>query len=228
MEILDCLLDVLFPRRCMFCGELMEEKDFVCKVCERDLPWLPDPLCEEVMESLDRLYCALYYDKNVPQGMANFKFHGKSHLSVYFAELMLHQMGTELKTEHFDCIVAVPMQSSKLRKRGYNQAELLAKQLSMELNVPLSSCLKKIRRSQTQHELSGRERRNAQKGSYGCDPLQGEKILLVDDICTTGSTLKECAHTLKAAGASCVVAAAVCRTPNYKKSNREILDRNEC
>ncbi len=224
MSLLDVLLDILFPRRCIFCGELMEESGFACKHCEQTLPFLDNARCDEVMEPLDGLYCALFYDHAVPQGIANFKFHGKSRLAAYFADLMLKQMERQLNKEHFDLVVAVPMQPSKLRKRGYNQARLLAERLGKQLDIPCSSCLKKIRSSQTQHELSGRERRHAQKGSYGCESLHGEKILLVDDICTTGSTLKECARTLKAAGASCVVAAAICRTPRY---DRQLVDRNQ-
>lgn len=223
MKILTVLLDVLFPRRCIFCGELMEEQGLACRSCEQQLPFREDPLCGEVMEPLDRLYCALVYDDPVPQGMANFKFHGKSRLSAYFAQQMLERMGGRLNGERIDLIVAVPMQRSKLRKRGYNQAKLLAEQLSRELEIPCSSCLKKVRRSQTQHTLSGRERRHAQKGSYGCKALNGETVLLVDDICTTGSTMKECARTLKAAGASRVIGAAVCRTPDRRLVKRGSL-----
>lgn len=196
----------------------MKEAGEVCKDCLRTLPFLEEPLCCEEMEPIHRLYCALSYDKKVPNGMAAFKFHGKSHLSVYFAELMVERMGQELAMEHCDCIVAVPMHPAKLRKRGYNQAQLLADELSRELNVPVSRCLKKVRRSETQHKLSGRDRRSAQKNSYGCTTLHGEKVLLIDDICTTGSTLRECARTLRKAGASCIIAATVCKTPYYRQS----------
>ena len=185
----------------------------VCKDCEQVLPFLEEPLCFDAMEPIHRLYCALSYDGKVPEGMAAFKFYGKAHLSAYFADLMMERMGLELLEEYCDCIVAVPMHSAKLRKRGYNQAQLLADELSRKLNVPASHCLKKVRRSETQHELSGRERRKAQKNSYGCTALHGEKVLLIDDICTTGATLRECARTLRAAGASCVIAATVCKTP---------------
>ena len=217
------LLDILFPRRCIFCGGLLDEDNVSCTQCERSLPFREDPLCDEMMEPLDRLYCALTYEKQVPKGMANFKFHGKSHLAAYFVQLMLRQMRKQLEEEHIDLIVAVPMHRYKRRRRGYNQAELLAKQLSAELNIPHSTCLKKIRRSATQHELSGRERRSAQKGSYSCEALQGQRVLLVDDICTTGSTLKECARVLKAAGASCVIGAAVCKTAKYRLVEQEEL-----
>ncbi len=218
MRFFEVLLDLLFPRRCIFCGELMEEQGPACKACEGSLPFREETLCSETMEPLDGLYCALSYEKQLPRGIANFKFHGKSHLAVYFSQLMMTKMGQQLRKGQFDLVVAVPMQGSKLRKRGYNQARSLAEQLSKELQVPCSGCLKKIRRTKTQHELSGWERRSAQKDSYGCEALHGEKILLVDDICTTGSTLKECACTLKAAGSSCVIAATVCKTPNHKKT----------
>ena len=87
--------------------------------------------------------------------------------------------------------------------------------MATALALPFHGCLHKIKNSKTQHELKGKERRNAQKGSYACDSLHGEKVLLVDDICTTGETMKECARMLKEAGASQVIGLAIAKTLTY-------------
>lgn len=219
-RILERILDWIFPRRCIFCDGLMEE-GLICEECGEKLPWLEEPLCRSHMGRVERLYAALYYDGTVPNAMAKFKFRGRSQLSRCLAALMLERMGTELRAEHCDRILGVPMHPSRQRRRGYNQAQLLARELSVQLDIPYSSCLKKIKRSKQQHTLRGRERKNAQKGSYRCQSLHGEKILLVDDICTSGETLKECARVLREAGAGCVIGAVVCKTPQYRDWKRE-------
>ncbi len=207
------LLDVLFPRRCMFCGQQMEENGEVCSVCEKKLPYLEDPFCEQQMGAVDRLYCALWYDDRVPQGIYNLKFRGKSHLHRWFAEAMIKAMRNELQREHIDLVTCVPMHRKRQRRRGYNQAQLLAQEVAYLLNVPYSDCLKKVKLTREQHRLSAKERALRQKDSYFCQALSGERVLLIDDVCTSGETMKECACVLKEAGASLVIGAAACRTP---------------
>lgn len=169
------------------------------------------------MGMVERLYCALYYDGLVPNGIARFKFQQRPRLHKLFAELMMEHMEWSLREEHCDLVVCVPMHKHRQALRGYNQAQLLAKELAVQLEIPYGDCLKKVRKSKEQHKLSRAQRRTAQKDSYACAPLHGEKVLLVDDVCTSGGTMMECARVLREAGASSVVAAAICLTPRYRE-----------
>lgn len=205
-------MELMFPSHCIFCGQVLSKNKTCCQECEEKLPWTQTALCRVGLGALERVYCAFDYDGRLPEGIAQFKFHGKSHLCRYFALQIMKHAGTQLKEEACERIVYVPMEGMKQQRRGYNQAELLARELSKELGIPCSSCLRKIRKTKTQHELSAKERQKAQKGSYASRTLQGEKILLVDDICTTGATMQECARVLKEAGASAVIGVAICQT----------------
>ena len=205
------VLNVLFPRRCIFCGEFMKEAGEVCARCNEELPRLEEPLCELEMGDVERLYCAFFYDKKIPRGIYQLKFLGKSHIHRWFAGEMVRSMGDSLRRENIDLVCCVPMHRKRRKKRGYNQAQLLAKEAAKLLNLPYADCLKKVKLTEEQHLLSGRERRLKQRDSFASMPLNGERILLIDDICTSGETMKECARMLKAAGASVVIGAAVCR-----------------
>lgn len=225
MSLWKDVLDLLFPRKCIFCGEVMSGEGEACPRCEEQLSRLQEPLCRENVGKLDRVYCALYYEKNVPDGIAAFKFLGKSRLHRYFVEQMLLQMAPQLEEEHCDLIVCVPMYPAKEQKRGYNQSALLAQELSRQLGIPCSDCLRKIKKTKEQHKLSGSARRTAQKNSYFCGSLCGEKVLLVDDIYTTGETMKECARALREAGASSVIGVAICNTPKEAQIKLEAPER---
>ena len=217
------LLKLLFPRRCIFCGKIMDGEDsFACADCEKSLPYLEEPLCREDVGEAKRIYCALLYRETVPKAIGLYKFRDRAGLYGYFAKLMLERMGKELAAEHCDLIVGVPMHRSKQRRRGYNQTYLLAQELGYWLDIPYGEPLKKIRSSRQQHTLRGYQRKTAQLGTYRCESLSGEKVLLIDDVCTTGATMKECARVLRQAGASQVICAAICNTPKDESVMEEL------
>jgi competence protein ComFC len=112
----------------------------------------------------------------------------------------------------FDAVVPVPLHRSRLRKRGFNQAELLARSVAAEINAPLSDTLKVVRSTRDQVELSAAQRRANVAGAYRAGaPLRGQ-VLLIDDVFTTGATMSACASTLMRAGAQEVHALSLCRT----------------
>jgi len=215
------LLNWLFPPRCIFCGEFLETEGDICPKCRENIPKPKETLCRSNMGMVERLYCALYYDGLVPKGIAKFKFQQRPRLHKQFAELMLEGMEWNLREEQCDLVLCVPMHKQRQALRGYNQAQLLAKELAEQLELPYRDCLKKVRKSKEQHTLSRAQRRSAQKDSYACTPLHGEKVLLVDDVCTSGGTMMECARVLREAGASSVIGATICLTPRdrRKKAN---------
>jgi ComF family protein len=113
----------------------------------------------------------------------------------------------------FDAIVAVPMSSAKQRRRGYNQAELLARALALRLGARCDMTLLTRREERaTQSMLPKRERAANVRGAFAASSrVKGKAILVVDDICTTGETLRACAHALRGAGASRVCAITVAK-----------------
>ena len=123
---------------------------------------------------------------------------GAKAMGDYIAE-----KASRLKTQDFDLVAAVPMTVKKVVSRGYNQAELIGKQVSRYYKIPFNrKCLKKLRETKPQHTLSGIERRINIRNAYAATAdVKGKHILLVDDVATTGATLCECATTLLNAGA---------------------------
>lgn len=206
------ILEILYPDKCIFCGKILG-KGTACESCENKLPKMKDVLCRTKMGDVSKLYCAIEYTGLVPQAIYKFKFEGKAKLYKYLVDIMTERMGIYLLEEHCDLIMPVPMHKARKRKRGYNQAELLARELSYQLDIKYSEALVKTVKSKQQHTLNREERKFGQKNTYSCEKLNGEKILLIDDICTSGETLKECARVLVEAGASEVIAATICKTP---------------
>jgi len=125
------------------------------------------------------------------------------------APLMLEVLD---RGERFDAVVPVPLHRSRLRRRGFNQAELLARGLAAGLNAPVSDKLRSVRRTRDQVELSAAERRANVEGAFAARERVRGKVLLVDDVFTTGATTSECAETLLASGAAEVHAVSLCRT----------------
>jgi ComF family protein len=122
--------------------------------------------------------------------------------------LMLQALGDV----RIDAVVPVPLHRSRLRKRGFNQAELLARGVAAEINAPLSDTLKAVRSTRDQVELSAAQRRANVSGAYRASALLRGQVLLIDDVFTTGATMSACASTLVHAGAQEVHALSLCRT----------------
>lgn len=142
----------------------------------------------------------------VRDAVLDFKFHGQKKKAEFFAQSIVAVL-PRIKADKVFC---VPISSARMRKRGYNQAELLACEISRMQGVPFCSKLKKTCDNKVQHELSLAERKLNVKNVYSCtENLQGQTVLLVDDIVTSGATLSECARVLEEAGAKKILCAAV-------------------
>ncbi len=208
-------VEVLFPNRCVYCGELISQGK-CCPKCQEGLPWVAAGPMVTGKEELPRLYSALIYGGQVPQGISRFKFGGQYPLAEYFAGLLLQCQGTFLKEEGIDVVTAVPMYRSKRRRRGYNQAELLAREVAKGLCMEYRPLLVKAKNNQIQHSLGMEERAKNVQGVYQAvnrEEIEGKRILLVDDIFTTGATMGECAKTLTDSGAAVVVGASLAWVP---------------
>ncbi len=227
------LLRLLYPPKCVFCGALTESEQFA--VCQDCLPSIPhnkracekcgtpldtvygDLLCTDCRKkkpAFSRAYVPFIYKDAVRTAILRFKFAGRRAGARTFAAYMLMKM-RELEAARPDVITFVPMHFIRLGMRGYNQAALLAQALGKMLGVPVEATLRKIKHTLPQSKRRGRDRLYAPRGVYalrGDAAVSGKRILLVDDVITTGATLNACTRLLKEAGAKNVEIATVATT----------------
>lgn len=200
-KITDGILDFFFPRRCPFCGAVTG-KDLLCETCADTLPH-----CETLRHGADFGRCAapLYYEDAVRQAILDFKFNGKLGAMNCFGRMMA-QTAAEVYSGEFDAITWVPVSKKRLKKRGFDQARYLTASMCVDWHVAPIETLRKIQDNPPQSGIDDPAARRANVlGMYEAvrpEQLAGKRLLLVDDICTTGATLGECARVLKAAGAA--------------------------
>lgn len=158
--------------------------------------------------AFERCVAPFYYEGNARNGLILFKFRGRVSSASIFAEEMAHVVRREYGTAPGDLIAYVPMTKQAVRKRGYNQSRLLAIELSKQLEVPFfDNVLVKCREHNPQHTVGMRERWSNVMGAFSVEQenlVRGKRVLLVDDVMTTGATLDQCARMLKNAGAQSV------------------------
>ena len=210
------VLDLIFPPHCVFCDAVVATGRQVCEKCAAEI--IPDGKADAIFLSSDRapIECTyLYpYEGKTRDSILNFKFHGQKINAAYYAEKLAAQIAVIYPRANFDAVTAVPLSPERLRERGYNQSELLAKKLAGKLGLPYLALLKKEKNNKTQHLLKREERIANVRGVYvpaeGTD-CSGKKLLLVDDIVTTGSTLRACASVLLQEGAASVACAVIAK-----------------
>ena len=171
--------------------------------------------CEYENFFFDRAYTCAYYEGAVKKLIHSFKFERRRDLSAHLTDFLHDFYVTHLGGEAFDAVAAVPLDKSRIRERGFNQSELLAKDLAKRLRLPnVSPCLGRNISPVPQATLKKRERKKNVEGVFYCHrplPAGTARVLLVDDLLTTGHTASECAKALKLNGAKNVTALAVAR-----------------
>lgn len=193
----------------------------VCAICEKKLIFAEEPVCKKCGKPLtdDRKeYCEdcmrvshvftqgralLSYQDGVRQSLYRFKYSNKREYADYYAEKIWQIWGKWVEQKKIDLIAAVPLYAKKERKRGYNQAWILAKRISRVSKIPAKRhCLARIRETFPQKNLTRMQRKKNLGGAFLAEPalVSGKRILLVDDIYTTGSTVDEAAKALLLAG----------------------------
>jgi ComF family protein len=196
------ILAFIFPDRCTGCGK--KEITF-CRDCqERSRIKTRD---KNSILYLDKLYhWGIYEDKILRQALRRFKFHGTYGLAHPFSDMMKELISPLLSSyKENGILIPIPAHEKSKLVRGYNQAELLAQNLSRKTLIPVNTfALRKVINTKSQTSLSGSERIFNVKNSFSVsnpDAVRNKKILLVDDVTTTGATLSEAARVLKQAGA---------------------------
>lgn len=210
MTAREAILDLIFPPKCPFCGKLLEKGELLCPECRRDLPWLRGAAAERPVELTEGCVSALRYEGRVREGIHAYKFHGKSARRKAFGILIAECVRDNgLSAE---LVSWPPLSAKRLRERGYDQAKLLAEQVGKELGLPVVRVLEKEERPAQSGLKDQAERRANLLGAYAAvdaEGFRGRRVLLVDDVVTTGATLSECAKTLRLAGAAGVVCATL-------------------
>lgn len=217
-EIIDRLLCVVFPARCACCNRIIKAGKHICEDCD-DLLERAEELCLTCGNNSDRCACkkrkflfdaitAPFYNSGSAQnGIYGLKFKNRLHSAVFFADNMVENLVKVFPDVLYDVVTCVPMSSKSLRKRKYNQAQVLAKLVAEKLGLEFRpELLKKIKNNLPQHTLKFNRRVENVEGVYSAsDEAESLRVLLVDDIKTSGSTLNECAKQLKLRGAKSVI-----------------------
>lgn len=212
MHIVDAFLDLLYPQKCPFCRKILGKKDgLICKECEKELPYTKSG---GILHGNFFTACLspLYYKESVRSALLRYKFSGLTAYAKPFGRLM-SDCAEEYIDAQVDIISWVPLSKKRLNRRGYDQAQLLAEEISHCLMIPCEPLLKKKVHTRPQSRTGSAEKRKANiSGAYEViapEMVSGKTILLVDDIVTTGSTFSECARMLGMSGANRVYCIAV-------------------
>lgn len=207
----ELLLNFFFPLQCVNCGRLLaaDNKDRICRDCLSRIIYLNQPI--DIKLSLDRIWSVAVYDGVLKELIHQFKYKEKKYLANPLGKLLVDFVEKYLKEERFDYIVPIPLEKARQKKRGYNQAELLARILGEAVDKPiLTNLVERRKKTKPQFGLNREERFEnlsgafeiSKSGEQNISTIAGRTVLLLDDLATTGATLDECARALKEAGVS--------------------------
>lgn len=208
MRPLRFLLDLLYPPKCPFCGRILERgEEGWCASCREELPWT-GPGDSKTVGSCDICLSPLWYQDGVRAGTHRYKFDGGPGHAQLFGTLMAQCLHDRWE-EPVDLVTWAPLHPKRRRERGYDQAELLARRVGELAGLPAERTLEKTRATAVQSQTGDGEARKANvRGAYRALPgldLAGKRVVLIDDVVTSGATLSECAAALRQAGAGSVV-----------------------
>jgi ComF family protein len=234
-DLLEAAVSLLYPPVCTICGRSIRAGEYLCDQCETKVVRIVAPFCEKCSEPFDgsitgAFTCAncahrtIYFEAAVAayrgrgivrQIIHEFKYGHQIHLRHLVARWLHAALDDErLLGCRFDVIVAVPLHPTRQRERGFNQAGLLVELLSAQTRIPAKPLLERTRYTTTQTALDRSERMENLHNAFRLRKnanVRGLRVLLVDDVLTTGSTLNECARILKRAGALSIHAATAAR-----------------
>lgn len=208
------VLDLLYPPKCMLCGRILEgSREALCGRCGYNLPEY-EGAPRQVLY-FTRSAAPFFYEPPIRDAILRFKFQGREAYAAQFGRWMAVSVRDKLDGT-YDLISWAPCGKRRKRKRGYDQAELLAKALAKELGTEAVRTLEKTRDNKAQSRTTGAAQRRANVvgvyRAYKPERFSGKRVLLVDDVLTTGSTLSECGKTLKLAGSGDLVCAVLAVT----------------
>lgn len=236
-KIAEAVLDALFPPRCPVCGELpAEEGRQICAACFSRLDFVKEPRClrcgktvfdetvglcadcEKRERSFERGFALLNYDDCMRRMVAEIKYKNRRSYLKPMARLLYLAYREQIADMRADCLAPVPLHPSRLRSRGFNQAELLAREIGRHAGIPVrADLLIRVKKTAAQNALNPEERARNLERAFAVrrpDPKL-RRVILVDDIFTTGSTVEACAQALRAAGADEIFFLCLCIVPEF-------------
>jgi len=214
MKILDLIAHLLYPWKCVFCESVLKDTD-ICRECEEKLPYTVGDSAMQKFPFIDKCVSPLYYKDKVRASVHRYKFGGCSAYSRRYAALMSDCVENNLDCRSIDVISWIPLSKKRLRQRGYDQARLLAEEIAAKTGLPCRQLLQKVKNNSAQSlTRDAKQRHENVAGVYALDDgadVSGLRILLVDDVVTTGATMSEAARILRKAGAKSVFGVTLAR-----------------
>ncbi len=220
--VLEPVLSFVAPAQCVICGEpLLQGRKVVCADCYNKISLLDPEYLEKLRNEIntpyfDDLIVCHPFDQTFQYLIHLLKYQRQFSVADLFGETLAHFVPL-----NFDLVTAVPLNPARHKERGYNQSELIAKTLSNITRIPLMpNLLQRVKDTKSQTKLTREERKQNVKDAFVINgEVEGKRILLIDDVITTGSTLNECAKELKKNGASWVTAAALATPTDFFQSD---------
>lgn len=219
MNLWNAFLNILYPNTCCFCGKVY--KEHICPECAKTITYVEEPVCKKCGKPIryeEEEYCddckkqTAYYEQGrsvwvhrgpVRWSIYQFKYRNQRHYGKFYAKEMVRIYGEQIKRWGIELIVPVPLHPTRKRKRGYNQAEILALLLGKRMAIPVAiGAVVRCKKTNPQKALNQKERRLNMKDAFNVKNLpEGVKnILVIDDIYTTGNTVNEMAKILRNKG----------------------------
>lgn len=209
------ITDILFPVRCPYCEKIIDKNEYACESCKKQFP---APSIKKYCVGGFPCTAPFPYEGIFKKAITNFKFKNCGSYSKQLSFVLVQSIFESFPENTFDIITCVPMHKKHIKKRGYNQAKLLAFECSKIMNIPYADTLRKFKENKIQHTLKSKERAANVKGVYKVtdnELIKGKRILIIDDIITTGNTLGECARVLIKGGCESVNCAVVCAVTEF-------------
>lgn len=242
-SIFETIVDFIYPRRCPVCGDIVLPRGAkICPTCKEKLIYINEPRCKKCSKAIlneEQEYCfdctkkqfsyvkgfSLFeYDKGMQHSMSEFKFHSKKEYADFYIEELITRYGTWIQSIQPCALIPVPIHVEKRRQRGYNQAELLAQGLGKALDIKvLNDVLIREKNTTPQKLLDDKERVKNLKHAFAIsnkyksmkEEFSLQRVLLIDDIYTTGTTIDVCTKALQGEGIREVYFMTVCIGKGY-------------
>ena len=217
------LFCIIFPERCPYCQKIIKSAKIACDDCTDKLDTLQKPIIRGTYGY--RCISSFVYGGFIRRMILRIKYHDRIQSIPQCAVIMERDIRRLYNGYRFDVITSVPMHKKDLKKRGYNQSELLAKELSKRLDIPYADLLVKVKRTKKQQSCSYKERKTNVRGAFQVIDktlIEGKNILIIDDIITSGETLGNCCKTLNRSKPGVICCATIANASHRAAENNII------
>ena len=220
------ILSIFFPARCPFCGEIIVSEEIVCRVCQKKINLQKIKNTLHTRNGKNFLSVAPFsYVEPIRSAIHDYKFRGAKSFALPFGRYISDVLREVVDITKMDLITSVPLNKARLRERGFNQSEIFSREISKITGIKYVETLKKVKNNKIQHELSLDQRSENVKNVYAVldkTLVSEKKIILCDDILTTGNTMAECANMLFETGAKEVIGATIANVESKKSIKNEM------